>query len=320
MLLLVCISLLFLSRLSTTPTSKISGPHAFHCASHALDTEFIKMTLLSWAVVPQHVVKKNVLRTISFFVSLSCKLSQIQVTTWTKISQKCCPSFQFAEWTTFKEKTYHEEISNPVSILLCCNFCSTDVATSHPGNAPDGWAMKSMKGWQQMGAILEKSGVWIKNIEVAKKNMTFARLLVEVSFVLSYSFLFFNAWGYTKGGYLRPQFDRNTLMNRYHLLILVAKKSDSTINIHHQPNTYSVSTSSNIIACCSAIGILSDYFLALHPFTFHPNLEVKLNHPTGGNHSYHPPNLHHCQRSKQHCNTPHSFLNFAHKLTLRAAW
>ena len=51
-----------------------------------------------------------------------------------------------------------------------------------------------------MGAILEKSGVWIKNIEVAKKNMTFARLLVGVSFVLSYSFLFFQGMRLHEGG------------------------------------------------------------------------------------------------------------------------
>ena len=37
------------------------------------------------------------------------------------------------------------------------------------------WAMKSMKGWQQTGAILEKSGVWIKNIEVAKKKHDFCK-------------------------------------------------------------------------------------------------------------------------------------------------
>ena len=59
----ICISLSFLSRLSTEPT------HAFHCASHALHTEFIKMTLLSWAgssiLSRKLVYKKN----ISFFVT-----------------------------------------------------------------------------------------------------------------------------------------------------------------------------------------------------------------------------------------------------------
>ena len=74
MLLLVCISLLFLPRLSTTPTSKISGPHAFHCASHALDTEFIKMTLLSWAVVPQNVCQEKCLKKHLIFCHLVANL------------------------------------------------------------------------------------------------------------------------------------------------------------------------------------------------------------------------------------------------------
>ena len=82
------------------------------------------------------------------------------------------------------------------------------------------------------------------NWSCGKKNMTFARLLVGVSFVLSYSFPFFNAWGYTKGGYLRPQFEAKTLSWTGTICwFWVANKSNSTINIHHQPNTYSVSTS-----------------------------------------------------------------------------